>query len=85
MDVGIDGDCGNVEGLRHHDRGGFVTNAGERFECGETFWNAGLVFCDKDLGEVVNGARFGGRKATGADDSLDLRDGEGKHFFWRVG
>ena len=52
VDVGIDGKCGMVKGLGHHDRGCFMADAGERFQRFKTFRDFALVFLDQDLGEL---------------------------------
>lgn len=79
VDVGIDWEAGDAEGLGHDDLGGFVSDAGELFEGFEVGWDLALVLVDEDLGELLDGAGFLWAEAAGADDVFDFSDAELAH------
>lgn len=85
VDVCIDGEGGDAEGLGHDDGSGFMSDAGELFEVGEGGGDLAVMLVNEDVAEFGDGEGLGGGEAAGADDGLDLFDGDEPHFFRGVG
>ena len=49
VDVGIDGKGGDAKGLAHHDRGGFVADAGKGLEGRKVGGDLPRMLCDDDF------------------------------------
>lgn len=81
VDVGIDGKGSYTERLGHDDRGGFVADAGQRFERGEIRRDRAAVGFDEDTGKLGNGGGFAWGESTRANDFSDLFDRHPHHGF----
>jgi hypothetical protein len=85
VDVCVDGEGRDAEGLGHDNGSGFVADAGELFEVLEGGGDLAVMLVNEDVAEIGDGEGFGRRETAGADDGLDLFDGDESHFFRVVG
>jgi hypothetical protein len=79
MDVGVDGKGGNVEGLGHHYRCGFMAHSGQLFQIGKTGGNLSLMLFDEDFREVPDRLGLCRGQSARTDDLLDFLNSELNH------
>jgi predicted CoA-binding protein len=84
MDVRVDGERRDAEGLGHDHARGLVTDAGERFELLEGARDAAAVLLDEHLREPVERFRLRRSEPAGLDQVVDLPDGELRHLLGGV-
>ncbi len=85
MDVGVDGKCGDAEGLAHDDGSGLVPDAREGFKRCKVGRDFTAIFFHKDAGEFGDGRRLSGGEPARADDGADALDGDLCHRLRMVG
>jgi hypothetical protein len=84
MDVRVDGERRDAEGLGHDDARGLVTDAGERLELRERARDTPAVLFDEEFREPVERLRLRRREPAGLDQVVDLGDGELRHLLGSV-
>ena len=84
VDVRVDGERGDAEGLREDDARGLVADARQRLELLEGARDLPAVLFDEDPREPGDRLRLRGGEAAGPDEVVDLLDGELRHLPERV-
>ena len=85
VDVGVDGEGGNLEGVDHDDAGGFVSNPWKLFQFLEGARYFAVEFFDEHLGECLDVLCLVVGQSAGLDAGLDFVEGEPGHFLRGVG
>ena len=85
VDVGIHGEGGHLEGLRHHHTRRLVPHARQGFQLLQTSRYVASKLRYHKLRERADVFRFRRRQPTRFDSRLDLSDGQTRHLCWRVG
>ena len=84
MDMSIDGKGRVAKSLRHHDRGGFVSDTGQLFQVLEGGGDFAVVFIEENARQPGDGFCFLRRQSAGTNDFADGVDGMPCHFL-RIG